>query len=126
MPNKKEMHKLIIAVFKSKFGSTFRTKNSNKKFRSKVENDYIAPKILEEQNPEVSARDVRKSPDSPDSGGSGGSGSIPGSLVAGGFIETPVYTFTLPDLTCYQGSEMDVVIELALGMYYIGKLVDNA
>jgi hypothetical protein len=24
--------------------------------------------------------------------------------VAGGFIETPVYTFTLPDLTCYQGN----------------------
>ena len=77
--------------------------------RSKVENDFLAPKIPDRpptddpHHPEISRSETRSSPDSPDSAGSAGSGSIPGLLVAGGFIETPVYTFTLPDLTCYLG-----------------------
>ena len=89
---------------------TYRLRQISNFFRSKVENDFLAPKILEgsgnllDDHPENTGNDNRSSPDSPDSGGSAGSCLIPGSLIAGGFIETPVYTFTLPDLTCYQGN----------------------
>ena len=91
-------------------------------FRSKVENDFLAPKILEgsgnilDDHPENTGNDNRSSPDSPDSGGSAGSFLIPGSLIAGGFIETPVYTFTLPDLTCYQGNHNNYFFRRRIGI----------
>jgi len=78
--------------------------------RSCVASDYLPPKfvegVLKEEHQSCcnnEPSDSRNSPDSPDSGASVGSGLYSGNLFSGGFIETPVYTFTLPDLSCYQG-----------------------
>jgi hypothetical protein len=98
--------------------------------RSKVENDFLAPKIAEgsstdDRNPEIVRNEDRNSPDSPDSAGSTGSVSIPGSVVAGGFIETPVYTFTLPDLTCYQGYYTIHLLLISLSFFLSAILSTN-
>ncbi len=77
--------------------------------RTCVASDYLPPKFVEaglkedQQSCCNEPSDSRNSPDSPDSGASVASGLYPGNLFSGGFIETPVYTFTLPDLSCYPG-----------------------